>query len=57
MTGLREHWLRAVPETLMSTCVRARVLARSRGALQKCERQFCRGLNSSRVKVLNSVAK
>lgn len=57
MTGLREHWLRAVPETLMSTCVRARVLARTRSALHKCERQFCGGLNSSNTKVLNSAAK
>lgn len=57
MTGLREHWLRAVPETLMSTCVRARVLVRTRSALQKCEWQFCGGLNSSNPKVLNSAAK
>lgn len=51
MTGLREHWLRAAPETLMSTCVRARVLAGTRNALQKCERQSGGGLNSSNTKV------
>lgn len=51
MTGLRDHWRRAVPETQ-----RERVCARA--CVQKCERRLCvGGFSSSNAKVSRSAAK
>lgn len=54
MTGLRDHWRRAVPETQRE---RVRVCVRARARVQRAERRLCGGFSSSNAKVSRSAAK